>query len=159
MRWAAKHGSRRTAWLSLVEGANIEALDLEMIPNGLKCLGFHSRSTYLTPLQTALCYGSDSVARTLIHHGAISSSTYPTELGNCTNLHMAAGMGLTFALKILIDQGMDVEVQDIQLRTPSTTPPQSNHGIRLVTACCDECSAAPSWSYDSHIVLESASGG
>jgi hypothetical protein len=118
LRWAAKHGSRHTAWLSLTEGADIEALDRVTIPCRLRCLGFYSSSTRLTPLQTALCYGSDSVARTLIHHGAISLSPYPTELGNCTNLHMAAAMGLAFALKVLTDHGMDVKAQDMQLRTP-----------------------------------------
>jgi hypothetical protein len=130
LRWAAKHESKHTARLSLAEGADIEALDLVTIPCRLRCLGFYSRLTSLTPLQTALCYGSDSVATTLIHHGAICSSPYPTELGNCTNLHMAAATGLTFALKILVDRGLNVEALDMQLRTPlhyaATTQPRNS---------------------------------
>ncbi|KAF2803741.1 ankyrin [Mytilinidion resinicola] len=116
--WAAQRGLRRTAWLSLAEGADIEASNVVTIPRQLGCLSFDSMSTCLTPLQTALCYGSDSVARFLINHGAISSSSYPPELCSCTNLHMAAAMGLTSALKILIDQGMDVGARDGRLQTP-----------------------------------------
>lgn len=116
--WAAQRGLKRTAWLSLAEGADIEVSNVVTIPRPLRYLGFGSTSTCLTPLQIALCYGSDSVAKFLINHGAMSSSSYPPELCSCTNLHMAAAMGLTSTLKTLIDQGMNVEARDKQLRTP-----------------------------------------
>jgi hypothetical protein len=115
--WAAQQGFRRTAWLSLAEGANIEALSEVRLPNPLRRLGFGSPSAHLTPLQVALCYGSDSVARLLISRGSISSSLYPPELLNCTNIHMAAAMGLISTMKILIAQGMHIEARDTQLRT------------------------------------------
>ena len=118
LMWATQRGLRRTAWLSLAEGADIEALNVVTIPPPLRCLGFGSMSACLTPLQIALCYGSDSVARLLINRGAITSSSYPPELCSCTNLHMAAAMGLTSTLKTLIDQGMNVEARDKQLQTP-----------------------------------------
>jgi hypothetical protein len=101
--WATQRGLRRTAWLSLAEGADIEALNVVTIPRLLRCLGFGSMSACLTPLQIALCYRSDSVARFIINRGAITSSSYPPELCSCTNLHIAAAMGLTSTLKTLID--------------------------------------------------------
>ena len=116
--WAAKRGLKRTAWLSLSEGAHTEALHRVKIPGPLRCLGFGNVTTSLTPLQTAICYGSESVARYLIDHGADSLPSYPTELCSCTSLHMAGAMGLTSVLKALIDQGINVEARDIQLRTP-----------------------------------------
>lgn len=116
--WAAKRGLKRTAWLSLAEGASIEAPHAVTMPPALGCLGFDSMTTYLTPLQIALCYGSDSVARLLIKLGAISSSFYPPELCSCTSLHMAAVMGLTSVMKILVAQGTYIDACDKQLRTP-----------------------------------------
>jgi hypothetical protein len=118
LTWAAQQGLRRTAWLSLTEGADIEASRMGTIPHPLRDLGFGHLPISLTPLQVALCYGSDSVARLLLNHGAISSSSYPRQLSSCTNIHMAAAMGNTAALKILIDQGMDVNACDRRLRTP-----------------------------------------
>jgi hypothetical protein len=118
LTWAAQHGLRRTAWLSLVEGADIESSRMGTIPHALRDLGFGHLPISLTPLQTALCYGSDSVARLLINHGAISSSSYPRQLSSCTNVHMAAAMGNIPTLKTLIDQGMDVNALDRRLRTP-----------------------------------------
>jgi hypothetical protein len=41
LRWAAKTGSRHMAWLSLTDGADIEAQDLVRIPCRLRCLGFY----------------------------------------------------------------------------------------------------------------------
>jgi hypothetical protein len=114
LMWAAKRGSKRTAWLSLAEGADIEALHAVMIPCQLRCLGFNSVTTCLSPLQIALCYGSGSVAMLLIEHGAITTKF----LGSCTNLHIASAMGLTSTVKALIDHGANPEAQDKQLRTP-----------------------------------------
>lgn len=116
--WAAIHGMKRTAWLSLAEGANTEASHMVTIPRSLGCLGFDSAPTYLTPLQISLCYGSDTVARLLINFGATYSSPYPPELCGCTNLHMASAIGLTSTVKTLIAQGMNIEARDTQLRTP-----------------------------------------
>lgn len=116
--WAAKRELKRTAWLSLSEGADTEAVHRVKIPRPLRSLGFENITTYLTPFQIALCYGSDSVARLLIDRGADSLPSYPPELCSCTSLHMAGAMGLTSVLKALIDQGMNVEARDIQLRTP-----------------------------------------
>jgi Ankyrin repeats (many copies) len=118
LMWAAQRDLRRTAWLSLAEGADTEASNVVTVPRSLRCLDFSSMSTRLTALQIALCYGSDSTARLLINHGAISSSFYPPQLCSCTNLHMAAAMGLLSVLKILIDQGMNIEARDGRLRTP-----------------------------------------
>ena len=112
--WAAEHGSRRTAWLSLAEGADIEALHRILIPQQLSCLGFISVKTLLTSFQIALCYGSESVARLLIERGAITTKP----LGSCTSLHIASGMGLTHIVKVLIEQGANLEARDGQLRTP-----------------------------------------
>jgi len=112
--WAAKHGSRRTAWLSLAEGADIEALHAVLIPRQLRCLGFIPVMTSLTSFQIALCYKSESVARLLIDHGAITTKP----LGSCTSLHISSGMGLTYLVKVLIDQGAKLEARDGQLRTP-----------------------------------------
>jgi hypothetical protein len=56
LMWATQRGLRRTAWLSLAEGADIEALNVVTIPRPLRCLGFGSMSACLTPLQIALCY-------------------------------------------------------------------------------------------------------
>ncbi|ORY10313.1 ankyrin repeat-containing domain protein [Clohesyomyces aquaticus] len=116
--WAAQHGMRPTAWLSLAEGADTEGLYFAIIPRSLGCLGFDSWAAYLTPLQIALCYGSDSVARTLIDRGASPSSLYPSKLCSCTALHLAAALGLTSIMKILMDRGMNVNAQDERLQTP-----------------------------------------
>ena len=116
--WAAKRGLKRTAWLSLAEGADIEALHIVMIPHQLRCLDFKSVTTCLTSLQIALCYGSDSVARFLIEHGAITAKSYPPELDNCTSLHMASATCLTSVVKALIDHDANVEARDKKLRTP-----------------------------------------
>ena len=129
--WAAKRGLKRTAWLSLAEGASIEAPHAVTMPPALGCLGFDSMTTYLTPLQIALCYGSDSVARLLIKLGAISSLFYPPELCSCTSLHMAAVMGLTSVMKILVAQGTYIDACDKQrFEHHSTTPLQCNTGTR-----------------------------
>lgn len=116
--WAAQHGTRRTALLSLTEGADIERPYQDILPHTLTALSFIPLWVYLTPLQIALCYGFDSVARTLVDHGASHSLVYPSPLCNCTALHMAAAMGLTSTLKALIDCGVDVGAQDERLRTP-----------------------------------------
>jgi hypothetical protein len=118
LTWAAQHGFRRTTWLSLAEGADIEAPRLVHIPRLLRHLDIHQTATWMTPLQVALCYGSDTVARLLINHGAISSCSFPFELYSCTSLHMAAAMALPSTLKLLISQGFDVETRDSQFRTP-----------------------------------------
>jgi hypothetical protein len=116
--WAAIHGVKRTAWLSLAEGANIESLHKVMVPYSLKRLGIDFRPSYLTPLQTSLCYGSDTIARFLLSSGATFSSPYPLEMFGCTHIHMASAIGLPSIVKELIAQGMDVEARDTQLRTP-----------------------------------------
>ncbi|KAH6675964.1 hypothetical protein B0J14DRAFT_587730 [Halenospora varia] len=100
LMWAAKRGSKRSAWLSLAEGADIEALHTVMIPRQLSCLGFNSVMTCLTSLQIALCYGSGSVARLLIEHGAITTKS----LGNCTSLHIASAIRPTRKAKSQADQ-------------------------------------------------------
>jgi hypothetical protein len=118
LTWAAQNGSRRTAWLSLAGGADIETPRLVQIPLLLKHLEIHRAVTCMTPLQVALCYGSDTVARFLLKRGAVSSSLFPLELCSCTSLHMAAAMALPSTLKILISQGLHVETRDSQFRTP-----------------------------------------
>ncbi|PVH91543.1 ankyrin [Periconia macrospinosa] len=118
LAWAAQSGLRKTAWLSLAGGANTEAVNPITIPRSLECLGFRYTSIYLTSLQIALSHRSDSVARLLINHGALPSPVFPPKMCSRTNIHIAAAMGLTSALKIMINQGADVGARDGCLRTP-----------------------------------------
>ena len=70
LTWAARRGLKRTAWLSLSEGAEIEATQQVLIPRPLKCLGFKCAATFLTQFQIALCYGSEHIASLLVDRGA-----------------------------------------------------------------------------------------
>ncbi|KAL2368749.1 hypothetical protein BDBG_06518 [Blastomyces gilchristii SLH14081] len=123
--WAAYKGRKSTARKALSHGVDIHAGDPSPspFPDPFPIQSPSRRqdscppTLYFTPLQIATCYGHESMVRFLIQHGADPHTPFPAHHGGCL-LHVACCSGPAGLLRLLLEQGVEVDVRNSKGWTP-----------------------------------------
>lgn len=119
LRWAAAQNRERTALLALSEGkANIDAAgttfilscsesDYALAQRAFRDLFVEAKRDirFFSPLQIAIIYRFEAMARLLIEHGADVRKTF-LELSRIEPIHAASSMGLVGTMQVLPDRGV-----------------------------------------------------
>ena len=121
--WAAQTGVLRTAQLSLAQEPDIETTVRFSTPHELAVSGLFRplamlHESRMTPLQIAVCLGSEAVASLLIESGAQFARPFPRAMDRCSALHVASAMGLSSVVRLLVRKGADLEARDPRHQTP-----------------------------------------
>ena len=141
LHWAAKQGLKQTAHLSFAEGARIQSIDPPPpLRNRTPRIANKDYSANLTLLQIALVHKHEDVARLLVENGAHITRAYPKPLSKFTPLHIASALGLVATVRLLVEQGAELEARDSSSQTalhyavkPRRYHPRTQANVEIVT--------------------------